>query len=166
VALATFATKGKPTSLMQPQPLAEVHPFMPTLKGWWHGIDVDCGLDWDWKVIKAAVARGPHPTATTPSTIALFKKDIAYQVKAGFSRVMLWEDLQRLHPTNLKILPVAVVPQTGCQGHFILDLSFPVYQEVDGVFTATQESVCQETAERDTANKRSLELCASIVLIF
>ncbi len=25
---------------------------------------------------------------------------------------------------------------------------------------------CQETAERDTANKRSLEFCASIVLIF
>jgi hypothetical protein len=25
---------------------------------------------------------------------------------------------------------------------------------------------CQETSRRDTANKRSLELCASIVLIF
>ncbi len=25
---------------------------------------------------------------------------------------------------------------------------------------------CQETSERDTANKRSLELCASIVLVF
>ena len=26
--------------------------------------------------------------------------------------------------------------------------------------------ICQETSRRDTANKRSLELCASIVLIF
>jgi hypothetical protein len=25
---------------------------------------------------------------------------------------------------------------------------------------------CQETSERDTANKRSLELCVSIVLVF
>jgi hypothetical protein len=25
---------------------------------------------------------------------------------------------------------------------------------------------CQETSERDTANKRSLELCTSIVLVF
>jgi hypothetical protein len=141
VASATFATKGKPTSLMQPQPLAEVHPFTPTLKGWRYGIDVDCGLDWDWEVNKAVVARGPHPTATTPDAIALFKEDIAYQVKAGFSQVMLWEDLQRLRPTNLNILPVAVVPQTGRQGRIILDLSFPVYQEVDGVVTATQESV-------------------------
>ncbi len=102
---------------------------------------MDCGLDWDWEVIKAAVARGLHPTATTPDAIALFKEDIAYQVKAGFLWVMLWEDLQRLCPTNLKILPVAVVPQTGCQGHIILDLSFPVHQEVNGVVMATQESV-------------------------
>ncbi len=141
MASTTFATEGKPTSLMQPQPLAEVHPFTPTLMGWRHGIDVNCGPDWDWEVIKVAVARGPHPTATTPDAIALFKEDIAYQVKVGFSRVMLWEDLQRLRPTNLKILPVAVVPQTGRQGRIILDLSFPVYQEVDSVFTATQESV-------------------------
>ncbi len=87
------------------------------------------------------VTRGPHPTATTPDAIALFKEDITYQVKVGFSRVMLWEDLQWLHPTNLKILPVAVVPQIGRRGHIILDLSFPVYQEVNGVVTATQESV-------------------------
>jgi hypothetical protein len=145
MASATFATKGKPTSVMQPQPLAEVHPFTPTLKGWRHGIDVDSGLDWDWEVIEAAVARGPHPTTTTPNAIALFKEDIAYQVKVGFSLVMLWEDLQRLCPTNLKILPVAVVPQTGCLGCIILDLSFPVYQEVDRVVRATQESVNSTT---------------------
>jgi hypothetical protein len=34
--------KGKPTSLMQPQPLSEVHPFVPTLHKWRHGIKVDC----------------------------------------------------------------------------------------------------------------------------
>ncbi len=58
---------------------------------------------------------------------------------------MLWEDLQQLRLTNLKILPVAVVPQTGCQGRITLDLSFPVYQEVDRVVTATQESVNSTT---------------------
>ncbi len=84
VASATFVTKGKPTSLMQPQPLAEVHPFMPTLKGWQHGINMDCGPDWDWEVIEAAVARGPHPIATTPDAIAFFKEDMAYQEKGGF----------------------------------------------------------------------------------
>ena len=49
-------TEGKPTSLMQPQPLANGHSFMPTLKEWRHGIEVDCGPDWTWDVIEAAVA--------------------------------------------------------------------------------------------------------------
>jgi hypothetical protein len=106
---------------------------------------VDCGPDWEWDVIETAVARGPHPTATTPKAIALFKEDIAYQVKVGFSRVVLWEDLQRLRPANLKILPVAVVPQMGCRGRIILDLSFPVYQEINGVVTVTQESINNTT---------------------
>jgi hypothetical protein len=49
-------TKGKPTSLhMQPQLPTDVHPFTPTLKEWKHGIEVDCGPDWAWDVIKVAV---------------------------------------------------------------------------------------------------------------
>ena len=144
-AKANDAPEGKPTSLMQPQPLADAHPFTPTLKSWRSGINVDCGPEWTWDVVEAAVARGPHPTAITPDSIALFKEDIAYQVKAGFSKVMLWEDVKRLRPTNLKISPVAVVPQTGRRGRIILDLSFPVYQEVDGVATATQASVNSTT---------------------
>jgi hypothetical protein len=117
-------TEGKkPTSLMQPQPLAAAHPFTPTLKSWRHGIEVDCGPDWSWD-------------------------DIAYQVKAGFCKVMLWEDIKRLRPNNLKISPVAVVPQVGQRGRIILDLSFPVYQDVNGVVTATQASVNDTTALR------------------
>jgi hypothetical protein len=131
-------SQGKPTSLMQPQPLSAVHPFTPTLNKWRHGIEVDCGPDWSWDVVEAAAA-------ATPDSIALFKEDIAYQVKAGFCKVMLWEDLQRLRPHNLKISPVAVVPQTGRRGRIILDLSFPVYQDVNGVATAVQSSVNDTT---------------------
>ena len=36
---------------------------------------------------------------------------------------------------------MAVVPQVGRRGRIILDLSFPVYQDLDGVVTITQESV-------------------------
>ncbi len=87
-----------------------VHPFTPTLNKWRHGIEVDCGLDWSWEVVETAIACGPHLTASTPDLIVLFKEDIAYQVKAGFCKIMLWEDLKRLCPPNLKILLVAVVP--------------------------------------------------------
>ena len=43
--------------------------------------------------------------ARTPDSIALFKDDIEYQVKAGFCKVFLWDDLQKLRPANLKISP-------------------------------------------------------------
>jgi hypothetical protein len=83
--------KGKPTSLMQPQPLAAVHPFTPTLKEWRHGISMDCGPDWAWDVIEAAVARG----ARTPEAIALFDKDIEYQWRAGFCKIIPREELKQ-----------------------------------------------------------------------
>ena len=60
--------EGKPTSLMQPQHLADVHPFVNVLHEWKEGIEVDCGEDWDWATVEEAVARGPHPTATTPES--------------------------------------------------------------------------------------------------
>jgi hypothetical protein len=72
---------------------------------------------------------------------ALFKEDITYQITAGFSQVVLWDDIKRLQPRNLKFSSVALIPQEGCHGRIILDLSFPVYQEVDGVITVTQKSV-------------------------
>jgi hypothetical protein len=138
--------QGELTSLMQPQPLAEVHPFVPTLRKWQQGIPVDCGLDRDWSVIEAAVDLGPYPMARTPELIALlFIKDIEYQIKAGFCRVFPWEELKRPLPANLKISPVAVVPQVRRQGQIILDLSFPVYQKINGVVTITQESMNEST---------------------
>ncbi len=137
--------QGKRTSLMQPQPLAEVHTFDPTLRRWQQGIPVDCGPDWARSVIDAAVERGPHPTACTPESIALFTEDIEYQIKAGFCRVFLWEDLKKTLPANPKISPVVVVPQVGQRGQIILDLSFPVYQDINGVITITQDSVNDST---------------------
>jgi hypothetical protein len=137
--------QGEHTSLMQPQPLAGVHPFSPTLQEWECGIPVDCGPDWDWDIITAAVSRGPHPTARTPESVALFKEDIAYQIRAGFCRVFLWDDIKKLRPKNLKISPVAVVPQVNRRGRIILDLSFPVYQAIDGVVTIQQKSVNDTT---------------------
>jgi hypothetical protein len=77
-------TEGKPTSLMQPQPLAKVHPFTSTLKEWRHGIEVDCGPDWKWDVIEAAVVQGPHPMACTPKAIAL-RKTLSTSGKLDFA---------------------------------------------------------------------------------
>jgi hypothetical protein len=120
--------ENKRRSLMQPQKLAQKHPFFPTLQEWGSkGVPVDCGPDWEWEAIEQAVARGPHRSALEQENIALVHEDIQYQVDAGFSKIVLWEDLQRTRPRNLKISPIAVVPQKDRRGRIILDLSFPVY---------------------------------------
>lgn len=117
-------------SLMQPQLRAHGHPFFPTLHEWaTDGVPVDCGPDWEWEVIQQAVARGPHRSAMETENIALVHEDIQYQVDAGFSRIVLWSDLQKQRPSKLKISPMAVVPQKDRRGRLILDLSFPVYPE-------------------------------------
>ncbi len=97
-------------------------------------------------MIEAAVAQGPHPTASTPEALEVFKEDIKYQVQVEFSKVISWEELKKLWPKNLKISLVACIPQVGQQGCIILDISFLVYQEGDGVVTAMQASVNGTTA--------------------
>jgi hypothetical protein len=57
----------------------------------------------------------------------------------------MWEDVKRLRPANLKISPVALIPQEGRHSRIILDLSFPIYQDVNGVVMVMQESVNSTT---------------------
>jgi hypothetical protein len=129
--MAEAQGKTRRRSLMQPQPLAAKHPFYPTLSQWGsRGVPIDCGPDWAWDAIEAAVARGPHRSALQPENVALVHEDIQYQVDAGFSKIVMWEDIKRHRPRQLKVSPMAVVPQKDRRGRIILDLSFPVYRGV------------------------------------
>jgi hypothetical protein len=108
--------QGELTSLMQPQSLAEVHPFVPTLRKWKQGIPVECGSDWDQSVVEATVERGPHPTARTPESIALFIKDIEYQIKASFCRVIPLEGTQALPASEPQDLTCGGSTSSGTTG--------------------------------------------------
>jgi hypothetical protein len=105
------------------------HPFGKTLQEWKTGLPIDCGEPWERKAIKAAVTRGPHPTAQAADTIALVHEDVAYQIKAGFSKIVLRGNIKDNLPPMFKIAPVPVIPQTGQQGRIILGLSFAVRLE-------------------------------------
>jgi hypothetical protein len=111
---------------MAPAACVNFHPFAPTLQKWESGVPVDCGPDWAWETIEAAVQHGAHQSATTPESIALIAEDVAYQVKAGYARIISWKELQLLRPANLKVSPLAVVPQRNRRGRMILDLAFAV----------------------------------------
>eukprot|EP00978_Attheya_sp_CCMP212_P013482 scaffold33911_cov40-Attheya_sp.AAC.1 len=64
----------------------------------------------------------------TAEAIALVHEDVKYQVDAGFSRIVLWDDIKHNPPAKLKVSPLAVIPQTNRRGRLILDLSFPVHR--------------------------------------
>jgi hypothetical protein len=71
--------------LMSPSACVDFHPFVETLREWEKGVPVDCGRPWEWTTIEAAVEKGAHKLATTPESVALIAKDVAYQVKAGYA---------------------------------------------------------------------------------
>jgi hypothetical protein len=68
----------------------------------------------------------PEKSATSAESIALIAEDVAYQVNAGYAQVVTWTKLCKLRPRNLKVSPLAVVPQRNQRGRMILDLSFAV----------------------------------------
>ena len=80
-------------SLLKPLALMTLHPFAPVLTRWETGVPVDCGPPWTHAAVEAAVARGAHPSATTPDAIQLVHDNVACQVKAGFLQIVEWSDL-------------------------------------------------------------------------
>ena len=87
----------------------------------------------------------------------LVHEDVQYQVEAGFCEVCTWEDLKQKWPENLKVSPVAVIPQTGRQGRIILDLSFPVFHQAKGKRRRSQQTVLQPSVNETTAQLAPVE---------
>jgi hypothetical protein len=115
--------------LMSPSACVNFHPFTETLREWEEGVPVDCGEDWTREMIDAAIYQGPHKSALTPEAMALIEEDVAYQVRAGYAQIVEWDWLKKNMPSQLKVSPLAVVPQQNRRGRMILDLAFPVLRQ-------------------------------------
>jgi hypothetical protein len=139
--------------LMLPAACVSFHPFAETLKEWETGVPVDCGAPWDWETIIAAVDKGAHKLATTDESIALIAEDVAYQVKAGYAEIVSWDELCKTRPINLKVSPLAMVPQRDRRGRLILDLSFAVQrgQQQRGRKRSREDKVILQASVNDTA---------------
>ncbi len=145
-------SNSKVMSLLQVSALAVLsHPFGSELASWDKGVAVDCGAEWSREAIDLAIERGPHPTAKEADAIALVHEDIEYQVKAGFTEVVCWDEIKDNLPDHFKVSPVAVIPQTGRRGRIILDLSFPVRRPPKKSSRRMGEVVAQ--AVNDTTKK-------------
>jgi hypothetical protein len=137
--------------LMTPSACVDFHPFASTLREWETGVPVDCGKAWEWETIEMAVEKGAHRSALTPESISLINDDVAYQVKAGYAEIFTWEELKQLRPKNLKVSPIAVVPQRNRRGRMILDLSFAVRRSrTRGRKRTRDDDILQESVNDST----------------
>ena len=116
--------KNKLVRLLHLSALAVMsQPVDTQLASWTTGAAVDCGPEWARKAVDIAVARGSHPTAIAPEATALVHEDIDYQVKAGFTEIVYWDEIKDALPLHFKVSPVPVIPRTdGRRGRIILDL--------------------------------------------
>jgi hypothetical protein len=88
------------------------------------GVPTDCGPDWSSEAIEIARATGLHVSALTPENIELVWEEVAYQVEAGFVKIVPADEMfARGYPMNVKVSRLAVVPQRNCRGRLILNLS-------------------------------------------
>ena len=114
------------------------HPFGKELATWDAGVAVDCGANW-----------------SRDDAVELVHEDIDYQVKAGFTEVVCWDEIKDRLPENFKVSPVAVIPQTRRRGRIILDLSLPVRRPPDQQGQSKRRRMGEMVAEsiNDTTKK-------------
>jgi hypothetical protein len=78
------------------------------------------------QAIEEAIRRGNHVSANTQEAIDLIRSDVDYQVKADFTKLILWDSIKDNPLANLKLSPVAVIFYKDRIVRILMDLSFPV----------------------------------------
>ncbi len=74
--------------------------------------------------LEAAVERGPHSSALVPEAMKQHAEELEIKIQKGQAKVMLWDDLKKNPPPQLKMSPFAMIPHKSKPFRGILDLSF------------------------------------------
>jgi hypothetical protein len=110
---------------MCPSSQANSHPAYSLLAEWSQlGCPAMTRKQWTQAQIIAAIERGPHQSATTPKALAHFAAEAKEKVAVGQARIILWDDIKDNLPPELKILPIATIPQKSKAVRSILDISY------------------------------------------
>jgi hypothetical protein len=119
------------------------------------GVPVDYGAHWEWAAMEAAVAKGGHKSAMTGKSITqLIVEDVAYQVKADYAQIIMWEELQQTRPKNLKASPLTVEPQRNRRGRMILYLSFAIHcEQTQGCKRSIQDEESLQPSMNNTSER-------------
>jgi hypothetical protein len=126
---------------MCPNGRALEHPAAKKLEKWaMFGCPTRTGKPWSKNDMWEAVARGPHQSALSPEAIAHFEAEAAEKVKTNQARLVLWDDIKDNPPKELKISPIAAIPQKSKAFRSILDLSFRLRLRNGGVRASVNDT--------------------------
>ena len=117
--------RGSFKGQMCPAGLALEHPAADLLLQYSQlGCPVETGQDWTADMMTAAIERGPHRSALEPAAMEQLQTEVEAKVQCGQARVVLWKDIEKSPPPQLKISPIAMIPHKSKPYRAILDLSY------------------------------------------
>eukprot|EP00978_Attheya_sp_CCMP212_P010169 scaffold24432_cov29-Attheya_sp.AAC.1 len=102
------------------------------------GVPVDCGPDWSPKTCRLAIEKGPHRSALAVEAMELVHEDVQYQVDAGFSRIVMWDDIKHntpaTHPGSIlpsppKVPTIQTKARSGHPSRAVNDTTTPLARE-------------------------------------
>jgi hypothetical protein len=130
---------------MCPSNLALHHPAAATLLKYASGgCPANTGKPWTKEEIQAAIDRGPHVSAMDPEAMEQLQQEVHKKVKKGQARLVLWDEIKKNPPTELKISPIAMIPHKSRKFRAILDLSFRLRLKNGGFVPSVNESTTLE----------------------
>jgi hypothetical protein len=89
-----------------------------------NGCPVDCGSNWSYEQLLAAITNGPHASVNDEEAATSCRKEVMDRVAEGCYRLVYWDNIKDNLPPNLKISPIAAIPHKSRKFRMILDLSF------------------------------------------
>ena len=88
------------------------------------GCPVSVGRDWTPDEMEAEVTKSPHSSALEDDVISQIQIEAREKPAQGFATIVRWDDIKQNPPSNLKILPLAMIPHKSRKYRAILYLSF------------------------------------------
>lgn len=113
--------------------------------------------------LEAAVARGPHSSALVPEAMKQHAEELEIKIQKGQARVVLWEELKKKLPPQLKISPFAMIPHKSKPFRGILDLSFILKMDDYDLLSVNDRTV--RTAPPESLDQLGHELARIICAV-
>ncbi len=130
---------------MCPTGCALHHPAAELLNQWaTFGFPTNTGNPWSKEEMWAAVASGTHQSALALAALEHFAAEATKKVRTNQARIVAWDDIKDDPPPQLKISPIAAIPNKSKAYQSIFNPSFCLRLENRGVRAAMNNTTTKQ----------------------